>query len=326
VTGDVFLFVQTGRIEGQVDGSVRGFCNNVTISGTVERNLMAWAQVIHVDSRGSIGRTVTAFSQTLGIDGKVGRDLLVFNQTTRVNGSIGGNIDEKSESLTIEDSAQVGGKIKYEGEKEPRVSKNAKLASEVEYTHHVAHKQEFGKSSIFWALLMAAAFVLFGLVIFRAMPSFSQEAVQAAESYGAASGLGVLVAFAVPIASLIACVTVVGLFVGMSTFILWLIALYAAQTVVGGVVGEWILGRSADTWGRIGRMALGVLIIRAVTSVPHGGWIKLIVILWGMGAISLALYRRYSPPKAMQVPYVPPSVPPTMPLNPLTPAGGAAAV
>jgi cytoskeletal protein CcmA (bactofilin family) len=320
VTGDVFVFVQSARIEGQVDGSVRGFCNNITISGNVGRSLMAWAQVIHVDTRGSIGRTVTAFSQTLGIDGKVGRDLLIRNQSTRIAGSIGGSIDEKSETLTIEDSAQVGGAIRFEGEKEPVVSKKAKLASDVQYTHHVKQHQDFGKSSVVWVLLLAAAFVLFGLVLFLVMPTFSQEAMHSAESYGASMGLGVLVLFAVPIAALIACVTFVGLFIGLSTFVLWLIALYAAQTVVGGVIGQWILGRTNELWGRIGRMAIGVLIIRGVTSLPHGGWIKLLVLLWGMGAISLALYRRYSPEKVRPAPYVPPSAP----LAPLAPAGEAA--
>ena len=322
VTGDVFVFVQTGRIEGQVDGSVRGFCNNITISGDIKRSLMTWAQVIHVDSRGSIGRTVTSFSQTLGIDGKVGGDLFVFNQTTRINGSVGGNIDEKGESLLIEDGAEVAGTIKFEGEKDPTVSKKAKLASEVQFIHRVKHREEFGKSSVVWAMLLAAAFVLFGLVLFLAMPSFSEEAVRAAESYGASMGLGVLVLFAVPIASLIAAVTFVGLFIGLSTFVLWLIALYAAQTVVGAVIGQWIMGATTDLWGRIGRMAVGVLIIRVVTLVPHGGWLKLIVLLWGMGAISLALYRKYAPPKIPQAPYVAPSAP----LTPLAPAGGASAV
>jgi len=67
-----------------------------------------------------------------------------------------------------------------------------------------------------------------------------------------------------------------------------------------------VLAKAADTWGRIGRMAIGVLIIRAVTLLPHGGWIKLIVLLWGIGAISLALYRRFQPaaPPA-QAPYAP---------------------
>jgi len=149
-------------------------------------------------------------------------------------------------------------------------------------------------------------------VLFRVMPQFSLDATRAAESYGAAVGLGVLVMFAVPIAALIACVTFVGLFVGLSTFVLWLIALYAAQTVVGAVVGQWILGRSTDIWGRIGRMALGVLLLRAITLIPHlGGWIKFAVLLWGMGAISLALYRRFQPPAAAQPAYVPPPVAPT---------------
>jgi cytoskeletal protein CcmA (bactofilin family) len=321
VTGDVFVFVQSARIEGQVDGSVRGFCNNITISGTVERSLMAWAQVIHVDSRGSIGRSLTSFSQTLGVDGKVGRDLFIRNQSTRIAGSIGGKIDEKGETLTIEDSAQVGGPIRFEGDKEPVVSKKAKLASEVQFTHFVKHRKEFGKTSAFWAVLLAAAFVLFGLVLFLVMPNFSQEAMAAAESYGASAGLGVLVLFAVPIASLIACITFVGLFIGVSTFLLWLIALYAAQTVVGAVIGQWIMGKTTELWGRIGRMAVGVLIIRAVTLVPHGGWIKLLVLLWGIGAVSLALYRRFQPPKVAKAPYEPPRAP----MAPLTPAGGAPA-
>ena len=312
VTGDVFVFVQTARIEGQVDGSVRGFCNNVTISGPVDRSLMAWAQVIHVDKNGSIGRSVTSFSQTLSIDGKVARDVMVWNQSTRIAGSIGGSVKEKGETLTIEESAKVDGDFRFEGEKEPIVSKGAKLASPVQYTHHVKKREEFSKHSAVWAGFLAAAFMLFGLVLFRVMPQFSLDATRAAESYGAALGLGVLVMFAVPIAALIACVTFVGLFVGLSTFVLWLIALYAAQTVVGAVIGQWILGRAGDVWARIGRMALGVLIIRAVSLIPHlGGWVKFAVLLWGIGAIALALYRRFQPPAAAQPAYAPPPMSPT---------------
>jgi len=310
VTGDLFIFVQTARIDGQVDGSVRGFCNNVTISGTVDRSLMAWAQVIHVDNRGSIGRSVTSFSQTLSIDGKVARDLFVRNQSTRIAGTIGGSVDEKGETLTVEESAQVNGRFRFEGEKEPIISKSAKLASPVEYTHHVKKRSEFSKHSALWAGLLAAAFVLFGLVLFRLMPQFSLDATLAAESYGASLGLGVLVMFAVPIAALIACVTFVGLFVGLSAIVLWLMALYAAQTVVGAVIGQWILGRANDIWGRIGRMALGVLAIRAVLLLPHlGFWIKLGVLLWGMGAISLAVYRRFQPPPAIGTAYLAPGGP-----------------
>ena len=320
VTGDVFIFVQTGRIEGQVDGSVRGACNNITISGSVGRNLMAWAQVLHLDNRGTIGHTVTAFSQTLGIDGKVGRDLLVFNQTTRINGSIGGSIDERSESLIIEDNAQVDGTIKFEGEREPTVSKKAKLASEVQFTKHVRHQKDFGKTSAFWTAVLAIAFALYGMVLVLVLPGFAQETIQSAENVGASLGLGLLVLFGVLIGSIIAMCTLVGLFVGFSTLFVWIIAVYAAQPVIGALLGQWIMGRTNETWPLIGRMMVGLLIIRGATLLPHGWILKLAVTFWGMGAIGLALYKRFRPALPVQPPYAPPGAP----LAPLTPAGGAA--
>ena len=321
VTGDVILFVETARIEGQVDGNVRGFCNNITITGTVERNLMAWAQVIHVDSRGAVGRSITSFSQTLGIDGKVGRDLLIFNQSTRIGGSVGGSVDEHSQSLTIEDTAQIGGPVTFEGDKEPNVSKKAKLASEVKFVQHVRHRQEFGKSTAFWAGVLAAAFVLYGMALFLVMPDFAQSATHSAENIGASLGLGLLVFFGVFIGSLLAMCTVVGLLVGFSSLFVWLIAVCAAQPVVGGLLGQWILGRTKETWPLIGRMILGIFLIRVATLLPHGWLIKLGVAFWGLGAISLALYKRFQPAAAAQAPHVPPSAP----LTPLAPAGGAPA-
>jgi len=312
ITGDLISAGRDVYIRGQVDGNVRSAGNTVTVIGKVGRNISFFGDTVNIDAKGAVDGSVMMFGSEVSIAGKLGRDVLFAGDRVFVNGSVGGSIDAKGAEMEIGSSAQVDGPIRFESEKEPIVSSSAKLASPVQFTKHVERREHFGKHSGVWAAFLAAAFVLFGLVLFRVMPQFSLDAARAAESYGAALGLGVLVMFAVPIAALIACVTFVGLFVGLSTFVLWLIALYAAQTVVGAVVGEWILGRATDIWGRIGRMALGVLIIRAATLIPHlGGWVKFAVLLWGMGAISLALYRRFQPPVAMQPAYVPPPVSPT---------------
>jgi len=43
-------------------------------------------------------------------------------------------------------------------------------------------------------------------------------------------------------------------------------------------------------------MAVGLVIVRLCTTIPHlGGWVKFAAMLWGIGAISLALYRRFQP-------------------------------
>jgi len=83
----------------------------------------------------------------------------------------------------------------------------------------------------------AAAFVLFGLVLFALMPKFSQDAVNRR------STMEPLQAWragecGVPIAAVIAVFTVVGLFIGLSTLFIWYGSLYYAQVIVGALVGN----------------------------------------------------------------------------------------
>jgi hypothetical protein len=69
-------------------------------------------------------------------------------------------------------------------------------------------------------------------------------------------------------------------------------------------------------------MALGVAIVRIVTSIPFiGGWVSFVLVLWGMGAISLALYRRVQPVIAPNLPSVPMG-PASTPLPPNTTISG----
>ena len=182
------------------------------------------------------------------------------------------------------------------------------------------HKRDYRQGKYYvWQVIWAAAFVLFGLVLMSLMPKFSQDAVKSSEEYGASAGLGVLVLCGVPIAAVIACVTVVGLFIGLSALFVWYGSLYFAQVIVGALVGQWLMGRTSQLWPLIGRMAVGVVIVRLCTTIPViGGWVKLGVIIWGLGAISIALYRRFQPV------IVPGGTPGsfTQPLPPNTTVGG----
>jgi cytoskeletal protein CcmA (bactofilin family) len=315
----VIAFAQAVRMNGQVDGNVRTFNNNVTISGTVGKNVMSFAQLVTLDSNGKAGGSLTAFAQTLNVDGSVGRDVLVFSERANLSGKIGGGVRAKGETLTITSTAVIDGPVKFEGAKQAEVSPSAKLASPVEFTQ-VKKRETYRESGYYiWQVIWGAAFIVFGLVLFALMPDFSRDAVKSAEQYGAAAGLGVLVLFGVPIAAVIACITVVGLFIGISAFFIWYASLYFAQIIVGTVVGQWLMGRTNELWPLIGRMAVGVVIVRLCTTIPHvGGLVKFVAILWGIGAIALAVYRRFQPVIAPRVP----SGPLTTPMPPNTTVGG----
>src|SRR5258708_23852466 len=198
--------------------------------------------------------------------------------------------------MIIGSNGEVDGAVKFEGNKPAEVSPGAKLASAVEFKQ-MQHKHDYREGGYYvWQVIWAAAFILFGLVLFALMPKFSQDAVGSAEHYGAAAGLGVLVLFGVPIAACIACSSVVGIFIGVSTFLLWFASLFFAQVVVGAVIGQWLMGRTNELWPLIGRMTVGLILLRLCTTIPHiGGWVKLAAILWGIRALSLGLYRRVLP-------------------------------
>ncbi len=321
VQGDVFGFAQTLQVDGQVDGNIRAFTNTLTIRGTVAKNVLTFDERVNLESAGKIGGSLTLFMEYLNLEGSLGRDLLVFGKQVTISGKVGGGIREKGAGLTITASGEVGGPIHYEGDTPAEVSSKAKLASPVEFKQ-LEHKRDYREGRYYvWQVIWAAAFVLFGLVLFALMPKFAEDAVKSAEQYGAAAGLGVLVMFGVPIAAIIACITVVGLFIGISTLFIWYASLYFAQIIVGAVVGQWLMGRTSELWPLIGRMAVGVVIVRLGTTIPHiGGWVKLAAILWGVGALSLALYRRFQPviaPGAPSAPFAPPLPPNTTVGGPL---------
>ncbi len=318
VRGDVFAFAQQLQVNGQVDGNVRAGTNTLTIRGTVAKNVLTFDETVNLESNAKIAGSLTVFVDSLNLDGAVGRDILSMGKHIGINGKVDGAIQVRGQALTIGSSAEVHGPIQYKGDKPPDVSPNAKLVSPVDF-QKLEHKPHYMEGHYYvWQVIWLGAFVLFGLVLFQLMPQFSREAVANAERYGASFGLGVLVFFGIPIAAIIACVTVVGLFVGISTFFIWYASLYYAQLVVGALVGQWLMGRTNETWPLIGRMVVGIVIVRLATVIPAaGGWVKFAVIVWGLGATSLALYNRFQPSIAST-----PSAPYAPPLPPNTTVGG----
>jgi hypothetical protein len=323
IKGDAIIFAGSTRINGQIDGNIRSVTNNLTITGTVGKNVLTFNEVVNLDSAGKVGGSMTAFAESTGVDGHLGRDLAVFGDQTIISGSIDGEIRARGRNMSIGSSAQVGGPIHYTGDNPANVASGAKLASPVEFTK-MEHKSRYTEGHYYlWRVIWTAAFVLFGLVLFLLLPKFAEETVRAGERFGAPVGLGVLVFFAVPIAAIIACITVVGIPLGLLTFGLWILGLFTAEIVVGAVVGNWILGRAADTWGLIGRMAMGFALVRIIYTPLEqlhvvGHLVALGIWMWGMGAVSLALYNRFSPRVSSGVAG---SVPPVS-LPPYTTVGG----
>jgi cytoskeletal protein CcmA (bactofilin family) len=311
VTGDVISFGNVTQISGVVDGSVRTFSNQFTLHGKIGKNLMGFGGQLETDAQSTIGWGVTLFTGDARLNGRIERDILEFTGHMDLNGFVGGNIELKaSDTFTLGPHAQTMGKITYKGPSQPVISSGAQLSSPVDTTIE-EHKTDLFAGITFWHRLLywGAAFV-FGLVLLLIAPDFFAETVQTANRFGASLGIGALVIFATPIIALLACITIVGLGVGVSTFVLWVMALYGVKLFVATWLGRKIVGKSsfvgvvagAKTWpvpykgALIGQMALGLLLLDGIRIVPYFGlFLAVVVKCWGFGALVLTLYRRINP-------------------------------
>jgi cytoskeletal protein CcmA (bactofilin family) len=304
IKGDILCFAQELSVSGSVDGNVRAFAQTITLSGDVGKNVMVWGGEVNLRDTANVGGTITLGTGDAELNGHVAGDLLGFGGNFDINGVLGHDAVFQADTLSIGSGAEIKGHTKFQGNREADVSATAKLGSPVEFTMKKhSHETDYSSGRFYWhqTLLWGASFV-FGLVVLLLAPRFFFDAERACRKAAQSIGLGLLFFFATPIVAIIVCITIVGLGVGISTLFLWLIAIYSAQVYVGSWLGERILGEGVGVGPALGRLALGLLILRAVHMLPHiGVFVTFIVVAWGIGAMVLTLYRYMRPQLATAI-------------------------
>jgi len=302
VTGDVFAFADSVRIKGKVGGNVRTFNQSISIEGDVARSVMSFVNHFELPAGATVGGSATLFVEDMQIEGRLGRDLCAFAGEGKLDGRVGGEVrlyqDRHARGvISVGSRADVAGDFHYRGPTAPDVSSNAKLASapHVEIVHEVP---DYLRSYSYWynAMIWGMAFVI-GLLFISVAPGFVQQASREVSRIGAPLGLGLVAFLGLPIAAVVACVTVVGLGVGISAFFLWVFLLCFAQVFTAVWLGETLMGTTSEAWPMTGRLALGLLVLRLGALIPViGFWVRFIACVLGMGALVLLIFRRVQRP------------------------------
>lgn len=293
VKGDVIGCVQVLRITGTVDGNIRAGAESIYLSGTVGKNVTLWTGNLETSSTSRINGSAIIGGGDLELSGKLDRDLIAFGSELTLNGLNGGNVLVRAGRLMIGSSAVIQGSARYKGTHKPEVSPGAKLASPLS-VEIVSHLPNYADWHFYWHqfLFYGVGFV-YGLALLLLWPGFFADSVRSAGRYGVSFGFGLLLVFATPILAIVACLTIFGLAVGIATLLLYVLAIFATTTIVGSWLGEKILGPGAGTGPAIARLALGLFILRVARKLPYvGGWILFVVVIWGLGALAVAAYRR----------------------------------
>ncbi len=297
VKGNLFAWNQHVEITGTVEGSVFSFAQIVELrGGRVGHNLYSWSQFLRLQPGARVEQDVVQGSQQAEINGSVGRNLMSFSGRADIRGQIGRNLDIRTGGVTLAAPAKVGGDLKayVRRSSDVRVGSGVTIGGKTE-THITVRRSRFTRPAFYiWRAIALLGAFLVGWLLLTLVPRFFISVAGAVSSWGRSLGLGAVILIVTPVLVVIACLTLIGMPLGILTLFVYLASLYLAKIFVGVFLGRALLGEPQDGGrARLLGLFLGLLVITVVTQIPFGigAIFGACVLCVGLGAMGWQLYH-----------------------------------
>jgi cytoskeletal protein CcmA (bactofilin family) len=299
VKGDLVSFAKRTVVSGTVEGRIYNFSQSLDLDGQLGHSIYGWTQSLRVDNRAHVGEGIVVGAGDVTLDGEVKRSATIFASNADVSGSIGRELTMAGGSLTLTNTARVGGDLvaRVRHIKDVHIADGATIAGKRDIQVRVRISPFTRPRFYFHQAIWLAAAMLVGWLGLLLFPAFFRACTQAVGSGWRSLGLGIAVLAGVPVALIVACITLVGIPLSLMVLAAYLVAIYLAKIWVGAFLGWIILKPSGATqrdW--LLGLLLGLLILTIIGFVPYlGGLVRLAVVCLGLGAFSWQLYRSSRP-------------------------------
>jgi cytoskeletal protein CcmA (bactofilin family) len=240
-----------------------------------------------VDS-GQTTKDVFVADGDVTVRGTVDGDVVVADGDVTLRGNVTGNVVTFAGTATLGRRAHVDGDVLY-GDKKPKVAPGAQVGGKIkkvkgEDISGGALALQFG----IWLAVTISVLIL-GLILLALFPKAADAVARTAKARtGRAMLIGLLTFFLIPIAGIIALITIVGLPLGAGLLLAMLPLYGLAYTASAFVVGRLVSKQGA----RIVAFIVGLAILRVLALVPFlGGLVWFLATILGLGALLVAAQR-----------------------------------
>lgn len=246
------------------------------------------------------GQVVVSAGQTVGdvvifngpstIDGTVRGSVTSFNGDVSISGMVTSDVTSFNGDVTVGSGARIGGDLVTQSA--PSVASGATIEGD---RRRVNTDVIFGRITwisrfAVWVAVSVSILVLGVLMLLFAPRAADSVAAAAAERVGASIGWGVGLFFGLPIVSVIALVTIVGIPFGLG-MLLGLALIYS----LGYTASCFALGRALIKPPRTRYLAFlaGWAIVRVASLIPFvSGLMWFVAVVYGLGILAVAARRR----------------------------------
>jgi len=260
--------------------------------------------------KGETVRNVVIFNGPVTVDGTVSGSVVSFNGAVTISGTVDGDVTSFNGTVTLASGARVGGNLVTQTE--PFIAPGATVVGSTQRTNARVFLGRFEWISTFAVWIAVSVSTLgFGLLLLGFAPRAAESVAAAAiERVGPSVGWGAALFFGLPILSVIALVTIVGIPFGIG-MLLGLALIYT----LGYAASSLALGRvlvKRPTSPFLAYLA-GWGILRVVALAPIlSGFVWFAATAYGLGMLAVAARAvQRKPAAAMVTSPLPP--PPPMP-------------
>lgn len=312
INGDLLAFAQTLEVRGTIKGDLVSFAKRTIVSGTVDghifncsqsfdldgqlgHSIYGWSQSFRVGERGRVGDGVVAGAGDLSLEGEVKRSATIFAGNADVSGNVGRELTMAGGSLTLANTARVGGDLtaRVRQLKNVHIAEGATIAGKRDIEVRVRHNRFTRPKFYFYQAIWLAAAMLVGWLALLLLPRFFEASTQAVGAGWRSLGLGFALLAGVPLAAILLAITLVGLPLAFMSFGLYLVALYLAKIWVGAFLGRKLLKpatTSKSDW--LVALLVGLVILTVLSFIPYlGGLVRFAIACLGLGAFAWELFH-----------------------------------
>jgi cytoskeletal protein CcmA (bactofilin family) len=299
VTGNVVTAARLVTIEGTVGGSVLGAAQALALAnGRIGRDFYGFANDFEIAPEAGVTGNAIGFAQSVDMDGRVGADFKGFANTITVSGAVEGDVDGYGATVRLLPTARVNGNVTAHVESAGNldIASGAVVGGNVEEQIVEARQRRNEYRTLgyyFGQVVRLAGAFLTGLLLLWLFPVLRDVSLPNATAVVRSGAIGLAAAVTLPVAALIVCLTVVGIPLGLLTFLVGAIGLYFSKAVVAQIIGRSVLRNPERPPHFAMTLLVGLAIVIVAINLPWvGGIANLVLTLVGFGIIvSLVMAR-----------------------------------
>jgi len=238
-----------------------------------------------------------------------GGDISLSGAEVTFNGQTTGDLTIRGENVRIGDEAEIGGDLEIYSDQRPDIAQEARIGGRL--VSLGLEDADWPESEGFPAILAAliapiifaiSAFILGLMAIWLTRGAVEQTIDTFMERPGGSLLRGILTLLAVFAGAAVLVALLVGFPLGLGLLFTVPVLVITGLASAGLSLGEWIANRAGEprsAGGRVGLLALGMLVLTLVGLIPVAGAILvLLAILMGLGAAILTVFARLRPETA----------------------------